>query len=215
MATPKKKAVAKRKRKPPAKQPRGRPTKLTKPVAARIAEGIALGLSYKDAAMAGGVHEETLAAWRKRGAIENNTIYSRFLGRINKAADATAIAYLKAVRRSIMESPVRVREHIKTDDKGNVLMKEIHRETLPPDIRGALWWLERRFPEQFGRRDHMEYPGKVDVQATQTQTQTQERTLTIKLVKSDGEVYRLTRDDDGVVHQSTRDDGMTEPEPEP
>ena len=26
-------------------------------------------------------------------------------------------------------------------------MKEIHRETLPPDIKGALWWLERRFPE--------------------------------------------------------------------
>ena len=96
MATQKKKAVSKRK--PPAK-PRGRPTKLTKPVAARIAEGIALGLSYKDAAMAGGVHEDTLAAWRKRGAIENNTIYSRFLGRINKAAEATAIAYLKAVRR--------------------------------------------------------------------------------------------------------------------
>ena len=35
-----------------------------------------------------------------------------------------------------MESPVKVREHVKTDDKGNVLMKEIHRETLPPDIRG-------------------------------------------------------------------------------
>ena len=73
-----------------------------------------------------------------------------------------------------VESPVKVREHIKTDDKGNVLMKEIHRETLPPDIRGALWWLERRFPEQFDRRDQMEHTGKVDVQATQTQ----ERKLT-------------------------------------
>ena len=51
------------KRKAPAKRPRGRPTKLTKPVADRIAEGIALGLSYKDAAMAGGVHEDTLAAY--------------------------------------------------------------------------------------------------------------------------------------------------------
>ena len=81
-----------------------------------------------------------------------------------------------------MESPVKVREHVKTDDKGNVLMKEIHRETLPPDIRGARWWLERRFPEQFGRRDQMEHTGKVDVQATQTQ----ERKFTLELVKSDG-----------------------------
>ena len=206
MATPKKKAVAKRKRKPPAKQPRGRPTKLTKPVAARIAEGIALGLSYKDAAMAGGVHEDTLAAWRKRGAIENNTIYSRFLGRINKAAELTGLAYLEAMRKSIMESPVKVREHIKKDESGKVILTEIHRETMPPDIKGAMWWLERRFPEQFGRRDQMEHTGKVDVQATQTQTQTQERKLTLELVKSDGEVQRLTRDDALPVE---------EPEPEP
>ena len=190
MAKTKRKLAKAKRRKPPAK-PRGRPTKLTKPVADRIAEGVALGLSYRDAAAAGGVHEDTLDNWRKRGAIENNTIYSRFLGRISMAAEETAIAYLEAVRQSILESPVKVREHIKTDDKGNVLMKEIHRETLPPDIRGALWWLERRFPEQFGRRDQMEHTGKVDVQAAQTQ----ERKLTLELVKSDGEVHRLTRDD--------------------
>ena len=113
----------------------------------------------------------------------------------------TGIAYLEAIRRSIMESPVRVREHIKQDENGKVVMKEIHRETLPPDIKGAMWWLERRFPEQFGRRDQIEHTGGVKVQ----ETQTQERKLTIELVKSDGEVYRLTRDDDGVVRQSTRD----------
>ena len=174
-------------------------------------DGIALGLSYKDAAMAGGVHEDTLDNWRKRGAVEKNTLYSRFLGRISRAAEKTGIAYLEAIRRSIMESPVRVREHIKQDENGKVVMKEIHRETLPPDIKGAMWWLERRFPEQFGRRDQIEHTGGVKVQ----ETQTQERKLTIELVKSDGEVYRLTRDDDGVVHQSTRDDGMTEAEPEP
>ena len=210
MAAQKKKAVAKRKRKPPAK-PRSRPTKLTPAVASRIVDGIALGLSYKDAAMAGGVHEDTLDNWRKRGAVEKNTLYSRFLGRISRAAEKTGIAYLEAIRRSIMESPVRVREHIKQDENGKVVMKEIHRETLPPDIKGAMWWLERRFPEQFGRRDQMEHAGGVKVQ----ETQTQERKLTIELVKSDGEVYRLTRDDDGEVHQATRDDGMTEAEPEP
>ena len=205
MATQKKKAVAKRKRKPPTK-PRGRPTKLTPAVASRIVGGIALGLSYKDAAMAGGVHEKTLELWRKRGAREpnSNSIYARFIGRIDRAAESTAIAYLKAVRKSILESPVKVREHIKKDESGKVILTEIYRETLPPDIKGAMWWLERRFPEQFGRRDQMEYTGKVDVQATQTQ----ERKLTIELVKSDGEVHRITRDDDGVVHQSTRDDGM-------
>ena len=54
------KAVVKRKRrKPPAKR-NGRPTKLTQPVADRIIEGVSLGMTFKNAAMAGGVHEDTL-----------------------------------------------------------------------------------------------------------------------------------------------------------
>ena len=190
MATPKKKAVAKRKRKPSAKR-NGRPTKLTQVVADRIAEGVSLGMTYREAAMAGGVHEGTLDSWRKRGAAESNTIYTRFIGQLARAAEKTAIDYLEKIRQSIMESPVKVREHIKKDESGNVIMKEIHKETLPPDIRGAMWWLERRFPEQFGRRDQMEHSGGVKVQATQTQ----ERELTIELVKSDGTVHRLTRSD--------------------
>ena len=160
-----------------------------------------------------GFTKKTLESWRARGAREadSNSIYARFIGQLARAAEKTAIDYLEKIRQSIMESPVRVREHIKKDESGKVILTEIHRETLPPDIKGAMWWLERRFPEQFGRRDQMEHAGGVKVQ----ETQTQERKLTIELVKSDGEVYRLTRDDDGVVHQSTRDDGMTEAEPEP
>ena len=206
MATPKKKAVAKRK--PPAR-PRGRPTKLTKPVADRIADGVALGMTFKDAATAGGVHEKTLESWRARGARElnSNSIYARFIGQIDRAAETTAISYLEAVRKSILETSVRVREHIKKDESGKVILTEIHRETLPPDIRGALWWLERRFPEQFGRRDQMEHTGGVKVQATQTKV----RKLTIELVKSDGEVHRLTRDDALPVEAEP----VPEPKPEP
>ena len=79
MAATKKKAVAKRKT--PAR-PRGRPTKFTVSVSARIVKAVALGLSYRDAATAGGVHEKTLEKWRKRGARElnSNSIYARFVG---------------------------------------------------------------------------------------------------------------------------------------
>ena len=161
------KAVAKRKRrKPPAKR-NGRPTKLTQPVADRIIEGVSLGMTFKNAAMAGGVHEDTLDSWRKRGAAESNTTYTRFLGQLDRAAEKTAIDYLEKIRQSIMESPVKRREHIKQDENGKVIMKEIHKETLPPDIKGAMWWLERRFPEQFGRHDQMEHTGKVKVNAVQ------------------------------------------------
>ena len=190
----------KRKRKP-AKLPRGRPTKLTKPVADRIAEGVGLGLSYKDAAVAGGVHEKTLEKWRTRGAREadSNSIYARFIGQLARAAEKTAISYLEAIRRSIMENPVKLREHLKHDENGKLIMKEIHRETMPPDIKGAMWWLERRFPEQFGRRDQMEHTGKVKVQ-----TQAQERKLTIELVNSDGEVHRIVRDGAAAVEDGPK-----------
>ena len=162
--------------------------------------------------MAGGVHEDTLDSWRKRGAAESNTIYTRFLGQLDRAAEKTAIDYLEKIRQSIMESPVKVRGHIKQDENGKVVMKEIHKETLPPDIRCAMWWLERRFPEQFGRRDQMEHSGGVKVQATQTQ----ERKLTIELVKSDGTVHRLTRDDvmkAAVTVETEAEPPKPEPEP--
>ena len=60
------KAVAKRKRRKPSANPNGRPTKLTQVVADRIAEGVSLGMTFKNAAMACGVHEDTLDSWRKR-----------------------------------------------------------------------------------------------------------------------------------------------------
>ena len=138
--------------------------------------------------------------------LNSSSIYSRFLGQIDRAAEKTAIAYLEEIRKSIMENPEKVRTHIKKDESGNVILTEIHRETLPPDIKGAMWWLERRFPEQFGRREQLEHSGKVKVQ------ETQERKLTIELVNSDGEVHRLTRDD---VMTAAVTVEAAEPEPAP
>ena len=122
-------------------------------------------MTFKEAAKAGWIHEHTLEEWRTRGYRErgSSSIYARFMGQVDRAAEKTAITYLEAVRKSIMESPVKVREHIKKDESGKVILTEIHRETLPPDIKGAMWWLERRFPEQFGRREQMEHTGKVKV----------------------------------------------------
>ena len=136
MATKKKKAVAKRKRRKLPAKPNGRPTKLTKPVADRIADGVGLGMTYKNAAAAGGVHEDTLDSWRKRGAEENDTIYTRFFGQLGRAAELTGIEYLGAIRRSILENQVRTREHLKHDENGKLIMKEIHRETLPAGHQG-------------------------------------------------------------------------------
>ena len=49
--------------------------------------------------------------------------------------------------------------HVKRLPDGTEI-KEIHKETRPPDVKAALWWLERRFPEEFGRR--LEHSGSLD-----------------------------------------------------
>ncbi len=51
---------------------------------------------------------------------------------------------------AVFETTTIVREHVRELPDGTTL-KEIWKETRPPDIRGALWWLERR-ADGFGRR---------------------------------------------------------------
>ncbi len=55
----------------------GRPTKYTEEIANEIIGGIAVGMSDKDAALAAGIHEDTLLNWRKR--------YSDFSARLMRA----------------------------------------------------------------------------------------------------------------------------------
>ena len=146
-------------------------------------------MTFKNAAAAGGVHEDTLDNWRKRGATEKDTAYSRFIGQTRQGSRKRpqSTTWRRFASRS-WKARKRVRTHIKKDESGKVILTEIHRETLPPDIKGAMWWLERRFPEQFGRRDQMEHSG-----GGQGPRPRRPRKLTIDLVKSDGTVHRVSR----------------------
>ena len=73
---------------------------------------------------------------RKRGVDEPSSIYAHFLGRIDKAAEEMAIAYLAAVRQSILESPVKVREQ-EVREKWAQAHRRI-RDKLPPFTRRSL-----------------------------------------------------------------------------
>ena len=70
-------------------------------------------------------------------------LYS-FSTRIRAAQAELGVEYLDAIRRSVLETSTVTREHIRLLPDGTEL-KEIWRETRPGDIRGAMWWLERRF----------------------------------------------------------------------
>ena len=132
------KAVVKRKRrKPPAKR-NGRPTKLTQPVADRIIEGViprhdVQGMPRWRAA----IHEDTLDSWRKRGAAESNTTYTRFLGQTRQGSRKDRHRPIsKRFGSRSWRARLSVREHIKQDENGKVIMKEIHKRNAAPGHQG-------------------------------------------------------------------------------
>ena len=94
------------------------------------------------------------------------------MDRIDAALQKRGEEYLDAVRRSILEDIIIEKTHGKRLPDGTEI-KEIHKETRPPDVKGAFWWLERRFPEEFGRR--VEHSGSLD---------TGPKTITVELVKT-------------------------------
>ena len=143
---------------------RGRPTKLTPARAKRIARAIELGLSYKDAARAGGIHPDTLESWRERGQAdleaETSTIFSRFLLQIEEACEKKAVQFLEAIEASVSKPIVVERTHIRQDAHGNQI-KQIWKETRPNDVKGAFWWLERRYGDSFASRSKAEVTGSM------------------------------------------------------
>ena len=132
-----------------------------------------MGLSYKDAAAVAGIAQSTFHVWQKRAkTAEKPDKYVKLMERIDGALQKRGEEYLDAVRRSILEDIIIEKTHVKRLPDGTEI-KEIHKETRPPDVKAALWWLERRFPEEFGRR--LEHSGSLD---------TGPKTITVELVKS-------------------------------
>ena len=143
---------------------RGRPQKWKRSTAERIIKAVGHGLSYTEAARCGGISIDTLHRWRKQGRedAENGkrTALATFCQRVESAQDKTAEKYLEAIDRSVLEPVIVEKEHVRQNADGSRLV-ERHREVRPADIRGALWWLERRRPEAFGRREEIKHSGEV------------------------------------------------------
>ena len=120
-----------------------------------------------------GIGQSTFHSWQKRAEVAKKTNkYVELMERIDAAMQKRGEEYLDAVRRSILEDIIIEKTHVRELPDGTRI-REVHTETRPGDIKGALWWLERRFPEEFGRR--VEHSGALD---------TGPKTITVELVKT-------------------------------
>ena len=103
-----------------------RPSKLSPDITKRIGENIALGLTYSLAAEAAGITYQTFNEWHKKGKNSKSGEYFEFYTHIQKC---NANAAKKCIEK--------LNEAVKA---GNCTV--------------SIWILERRFSEDFGRRQY-------------------------------------------------------------
>ena len=110
----------------------GRPTKLTPQVQARIVQAIVGGNDITVAAAYAGIHKAQFYRWLEKGEQQQQGIYRAFRDAIQKAqADA---------------------------ETRNVAL--IAKAAQEGTWTAAAWWLERKYPERWGRKERHEVTGK-------------------------------------------------------
>jgi transposase len=101
-----------------------RPSKLTPDIAKRIGDGVSLGLTYSLAAESAGVTYQTFNQWMQRGRNSTYGEYFQFFKYITKC----------------------------NADAAKALLERLNEVAHSGNCRVCMWILERRFPEEFGRR---------------------------------------------------------------
>jgi transposase len=109
----------------------GRPSKLTPETAQKITAAIAAGNYLEVAAAHGGIVYGTLNTWMRKGAAANSGQYREFYEAVKRAeADAEML---------------RIARISKAGSEGN--------------WQADAWYLERRYPDRWGRRTEVSGPG--------------------------------------------------------
>lgn len=113
----------------------GRKSKINEELINKIAEYVEKGSFVKDACILVGIDEDTYYRWKQIGLedrkAKQDTIYSDFLSRM---------------------------------EKSEVLQKQKHIDVFFKDDsktwQKSAWWLERKFYDEFGRKDKLQHEGK-------------------------------------------------------
>lgn len=104
-----------------------RETKLDDLVEKRICDALSRGHSWAAAARAGGIHEDTLHDWRRRGRA-GEPRFSEFSERVDRA------------------------DHVAESRAIEVLTSKFDSPDERVSLSAAQWWLERRRPADWGSK---------------------------------------------------------------
>jgi len=145
----------------------GRPTKFTPTIRAALIEGITAGLTYKHVCDLVGIDYTTFNLWRNKGKgldAPDDDGYFGFFHDLMRAERSASIAMMATVRKIAqgytISRPFMDRGgRIVTDKKGNPVLID---DPILPDWRAAAWWLERRYPDEYGKT-RIEHSGKITI----------------------------------------------------
>ncbi len=116
----------------------GRPSKLTPEVTKRLTEAIRAGNYYEAACAYAGIHYSTFRKWMQKGETAKSGKFREFF---------------EAVTRAEYEAEVR--------------MVALWQKHMPEDYRAIRDFLERRYPDRWGRRKldvDMKHSGDIEVE---------------------------------------------------
>lgn len=122
---------------------RGRKSKLTPELQERICNYIENGYTIEQACALSGIGESTYYDWKKRGKKSKRGKFSDFLEAVKKAEKIAESKYLAIITKAAVGDPL----------KG-----------VKGDWKAAAWYLERRNPKQFARRDFLRQDVNAKVQ---------------------------------------------------
>ena len=127
---------------PAARRGRGRPSKLTADTTDAVYQALKLGNYAQIACKVAGISEASYHAWRARGQTE---LDRQDRGEKARPSEALFLDFLEATKKGEAEAENRA-----------VLMVQ---NAMPTNWQAAMTYLERRFPDRWGRRDRREITG--------------------------------------------------------
>lgn len=153
----------------PVRRKTGRPTRLHRDLIDRICGLIREGNYQETAAIACGVPASTYHSWKARGIAARQVLDAS--GRLpdDKADERIFLEFVEAVEEARAEAEARIVESLQRQALGGEVLEVSEVETddgeivrnftlSRPDWRAQAWWLERSFPERYGRRVEVSGP---------------------------------------------------------
>lgn len=137
----------------------GRPTKFTPETRSKILLALGQGNTYEASALYGGVGYSIFREWMKRGEEEAEGDFSEFFKAVKKAEAEAEIHSIARIRSAASGQRVLIAETVRVTPTGEQVTERKY-QFAPPQWQADAWFLERRKPQDWARRERHEHTGK-------------------------------------------------------